>query len=271
MPNGKRNEEARIFKHTDSHGQANGAIVQQVTLKLNMRQKSLVTKKVALADLTLANLDNLVEPHRNKQLYDAIRENMRKKSEDKDNFISWKTFRKPLNPKKPFNKEGTRKKSPVVRTGTVIDKLSGIPIRDGIAKNDSMLRVDVFAKAGKFYLVPVYVHHRVTGLPNRAIVAHKDEEEWTPIDDSFNWCFSLHPNDLVRVTTRKSMTLGYYASVHRGTGNINLWAHDRNQAVGKEGFIEGIGVKTALKLEKFEVDVLGNIYLARPESRCGLA
>ena len=41
----------------------------------------------------------------------------------------------------------------------VIDKLSGIPIRGGIAKNDSMLRVDVFTKAGKFHLVPVYVHH----------------------------------------------------------------------------------------------------------------
>lgn len=28
-----------------------------------------------------------------------------------------------------------------------------------------MLRVDVFAKAGKFHLVPVYVHHRVRRLP----------------------------------------------------------------------------------------------------------
>jgi hypothetical protein len=50
------------------------------------------------------------------------------------------------------------------------NKQTGIPIRGGIAKNDSMLRVDVFTKAGKYHLVPVYVHHRVTGLPNRAIV-----------------------------------------------------------------------------------------------------
>lgn len=53
---------------------------------------------------------------------------------------------------------------PVVRTVTkVIDKLSGIPVRGGIAKNDSMLRADVFTKAGKFHLVPVYVHHAATG------------------------------------------------------------------------------------------------------------
>ena len=134
-----------------------------------------------------------------------------------------------------------------------------------------MLRVDVFTKAGKFYLVPVYVHHRVAGLPNRAIVQGKDEEEWTLIDESFDWCFSLHPNDLVRITQKKETFFGYYASTHRGTGAINIWAHDRNQTVGKDGSIEGIGVKTALKLEKFEVDVLGNIYPARPELRRGLA
>ena len=37
------------------------------------------------------------------------------------------------------------------------------------------------------------------------------------------------------------------------------------------GMIEGIGVKTALSLEKFHVDVLGNIYPAPPEKRRGLA
>ena len=135
-----------------------------------------------------------------------------------------------------------------------------------------MLRVDVFTKAGKFHLVPVYVHHRVTGLPNRAIVAFKDEEEWTLIDESFEFLFSLHPNDLVRIHQKgKQPILGYYASCHRGTGNLNVWAHDRSTVVGKDGMLEGIGVKTALTLEKFHVDTLGNIYPAPPEKRRGLA
>ncbi len=153
----------------------------------------------------------------------------------------------------------------------VIDKLSGIPIRGGIAKNDSMLRVDVFTKASKFHLVPVYVHHRVKGLPNRAIVAFKDEDEWTLIDDSFEFCFSLYPNDLIRVTLKKETSLGYYAGCDRSTGAISLWAHDRSQQVGKDGLIRGIGVKTALNVEKFNVDVLGNIYLAPLETRRDLA
>ena len=162
---------------------------------------------------------------------------------------------------------------PFVRSVKLVDKLTGIPVRGGIAKNDSMLRVDVFTKVGKFHLVPIYVHHKVAKeLPNRAIVAFKDEDEWTLIDDSFAFCFSLYPNNLVRVTQKgKTPILGYYSSCHRGTGNINIWTHDRNQNTGKGGQIEGIGVKTALSIEKFHVDVLGRVYPAPPEVRRGVA
>ena len=135
-----------------------------------------------------------------------------------------------------------------------------------------MLRVDVFSKAEKFHLIPIYVHHKVTGLPMHAIVQGKDESEWTFIDETFNFCFSLYPNDLVRMSQRgKTPILGYYSSCHRGTSNINMWSHDRNLTAGKDGIFEGIGVKTALSIEKFDVDVLGNIYPAKPELRNGLA
>ena len=135
-----------------------------------------------------------------------------------------------------------------------------------------MLRVDIFAKDGRFYLVPVYVHHATTKqLPNRAIVALKDEECWTLIDESFAFCFSLYPNDLVRVKLRSGTLQGYYAGCDRSTGAVNLWAHDRSQQIGKDGLIRGIGVKTALSLEKLHVDVLGSIYPAPPEKRRELA
>jgi len=231
-----------------------------------MREKGSVTQKVPLTSLTLKDLDKLIDPHRNARLYDAIRERL-----EAHNGKGNKAFPAD-NPLRKPDREGNPT-GPVVRTVTMlIDKLSGIPVRDGIAKNDTMLRVDVFTKAGKFHLVPVYVHHKVTGLPNRAIVAFKDEEEWTLIDDSFAWCFSLYPNDLVRIAQKgKSPILGYYASCHRGTGNLNIWAHDRSVSVGKDGMLEGIGVKTALSLEKLHVDTLGQIHPAKPEPRRGLA
>jgi CRISPR-associated endonuclease Csn1 len=224
-----------------------------------------VTQKVPLASLMLKDLESLVDPHRNEKLYAAIRARLEAHGGKGDKAFP------PGNPLRKPDRDGNPT-GPIVRTVTmVIDKLSGIPVRGGVVKNDTMLRVDVFAKGGKFHLVPVYVFHAVTSLPNRTIVAHRDEEEWPIIDDTFAFTFSLYPNDLVRVTQKSATFFGYYAGCDRGSGNVNLWAHDRNQRVGKDGLIRGIGVKTALMIEKFNVDVLGAIYPAPPEQRGGLA
>ena len=225
-----------------------------------------VTQKVALTGLTIKDLDSLIDPHRNEKLYAAIRKRLEEHGGKADKaFPTSNPLRKPDRDGKPTG--------PIVRTVTlVIDKLSGIGVRGGVAKNDTMLRVDVFTKAGKFHLVPLYVHHRVKVLPNRAIVQSADEGDWTVIDETFVWCFSLYPNDLIKVSQKgKSPITGYYGSCHRGTGAINIWSHDRNKGIGKAGMIESVGVKTAQSFEKFDVDVLGNIYPARAETRRGLA
>ena len=108
-------------------------------------------------------------------------------------------------------------------------------------------------------------------LPNRAIVAFKDEEEWTLIEDQdFDFLFSAYPNDFLRVALKQGDLAGYFSGCDRSTGNVGLWAHDRNASVGKDGFLR-TGVKTATTFEKFHVDVLGNIYPAPPEQRRGLA
>lgn len=246
----------------------NGGAVHKDTIYAQpegLRENGGVVQKVPLTSLTLKDLDKLADPHRNTKLYAAIRERLESHAGKAD---------KAFGPDKPFFKPGKdgQPSGPVVRTvKLVIDKLSGIPIRGGVAKNDSMIRVDVFTKAGKFHVVPVYVHHRVTGLPNRAVVAFKDEAEWTLIDESFAFLFSIYPNDLVRVTLKKEEQIGYYSGIDRSTGAINLWAQDRASAVGKDGLIRGIGVKTAVSIEKFNVNLLGHIYSAPLETRRGLA
>ena len=249
-----------------------------------------VTQKIAVTRLTLKDMDSLIDPHRNAKLYESIaawltkRDTNEKRAKEIEASLGRGKERRAMTaaekaeiellralPRKPTNDD---RQGPVVRTVTaVIDKLSGIPIRGGVAKNDSMLRVDVFTKVSKFHLVPVYVNHAVAKeLPNRAIVAFKDEDEWTLIDETFAFCFSIYPNDFLKITQKnKPVLMGYYSSCHRGTGSVNVWAHDRNIAIGKEGIIEGIGVKTALSLEKFNVDVLGNLYQAPKEERRGLA
>jgi len=251
-----------------------------------MKAAGTVTQKVRVTDLKPSDIDHLVEPHRNEKLYSALREWLKGKDQRekhaKEIEKAAKSDKRPLSPDEVAEIETLRalprkpdkhglSTGPVVRTVTMdIGKLSGIPIRGGIAKNDTMLRVDVFKKAGKFHLVPVYVHHRISGLPNRAIVAFKEEDEWTLIDEGFQFLFSIHPNDLIRVTLRDHVLQGYYSGCDRSTGNIGLWIHDRNHAVGKEGFIR-TGVKTSLNIEKFNVDVLGKSYPAPPEKRRELA
>jgi CRISPR-associated endonuclease Csn1 len=224
-----------------------------------------VTQKVPLRSLTLKDLDSLIDPERNKALYAAIRLRLESHGGKGD---------KAFPPDKPLLKPDRNGDAtgPIVRSvKIVIDKLSGIEVRGGIAKNDTMLRIDVYQKGNRYFLIPVYVHHKVKGLPARAIVAYKEESEWTAIDQSYAFVHSLHPNDLVRVTLANATHLGYFAGCDRSTGAITLWAHDRAKCVGKDGLIRGIGVKTALRLEKLHVDILGNTYMAPPENRRGLA
>ena len=247
----------------------NGGAVHKETIYAqpeSLKAQGGVIEKVLLTDLKAADLDNLVEPHRNERLYAAIRERLEAHGGKAD---------KAFGPGSPLHKpdKNGQPTGPIVRSVKLVrSKQSGIPIRGGLAKNDSMLRVDVFTKAGKFHLVPVYVQHRVTGLPDKAIVQAKDEKDWTLIDNSFAFMFSVYPNDFVRVQQKSKPVIdGYFSGCDRSTGNINLWTHDRATAIGVEGLIRGIGVKTALSVEKFNVDVLGRVYPAPPEVRRGLA
>ena len=258
-----------------------------------LKETGSVKQRVALSSLALkvADIDKfiekLVDPHRNAMLYEAIRDRLITYGGKGDKaFAANNLLRKP-------DKLGEQT-GPIVRSvNTLIDKLSGIEVRGGVAKNDTMLRVDVFQnkKDRKFHLVPVYVHHRVAGLPNRAIVQGKDEDAWTVMDDGFDFLFSLHANDLVRVVQRGNVeTIGYYRSCHSGTGNLNIAVHDRARYAlrssslayslknpGKDipndklGLIEGVGVKTAVSVKKFNVDTLGHAYASPLETRRDLA
>lgn len=227
----------------------------------HLESEESVTQKIPLSTLKLSDLAQLIDPHRNEKLYQAIEQQLRAHGGKPEKaFPVGHNFRKP-------DKDGNPT-GPIVRSVTkLINKQTGIPVRGGLAKNDTMLRVDVFQKAGKYFLVPVYVHHRVKGLPNKAIVAHKNEEEWQTIDDTFDFLFCLYPNDFVEIKLKNRIIRGYYAGTHRGTSGIALLVHDRNQFVGKAGRIEGIGVRSAISLTKYNVDVLGRTFLAKPEDR----
>jgi CRISPR-associated endonuclease Csn1 len=251
----------------------------------NLKTQGSVTQKVAVTDLKPSDVDKLIDPHRNEKLYAALREWLQKrderekrakeiekaaKGEKRELMEGEKAEIERLRalPRKP-DKNGSST-GPIVRTVTmIIDKLSGIPIRGGIAKNDTMLRVDVFRskKDGKFYLVPVYVHHRVKGLPNRAVVSKKSECQWTVMDDSYLFQFSLYPNDLFQLSIDREPFLGYFGGININDGGLKYFPHDRRDVDS----LRKKGVSGAESFGKLHVDVLGNIYPARKETRRDLA
>lgn len=157
----------------------------------------------------------------------------------------------------------------------------GLPVRDGIAANGSMIRIDVFyVEDDGYYFVPIYVADtKKESLPNKAVVAYKAYSEWKEMKDE-NFIFSLYPGDLVRIQSRKGIKLNlakggtgekeivrqegmyYYRAAGITVGAIQIETHDRRYLQ------PSLGIKTLQSIEKYQVDVLGNYYkVDLPEKR----
>jgi len=243
-----------------------------------------LVKKVALTSLKLDNdgeIKDYYRPSDDRLLYEAIKTRLLQHGNDPK-----KAFAEPLYKPKSDDTEG-----PFVRGVKILEKSTlNVSVHDGKgrADNDSMVRVDVFyvdGKGGGYYLVPIYVADTLKDeLPNRAIVAHKPYEQWEVMDDK-DFIFSLYPNDLILAKHKKVLPLNlnknnkvgtlpaklekqkeylYYKGTNIATGNITTINHDNSY------YFEG-GAKTLLALEKWQVDVLGNISQIGRETRKGFS
>ena len=227
-----------------------------------------VTQKVPLTSLTLKDIDRLADKHRNAKLYAAIRARLEAHGGKADKaFPATDPLRKPDRDGNPTG--------PVVRTVTmVIDKMSGIPVRGGVAKQDSLVMLSAFFKAGRYFLAPTYIADTV-----KKSHAMRTADGEVTIDESFTFLFDIHPGDLLRITLPgdKGVIQGYFCGYGGPPNpyNVTVRIHDRNKAAharaNDKGEIPSIGIKTAVKVEKLHVDLLGNTYLAPPEVRRGLA
>ena len=108
----------------------------------------------------------------------------------------------------------------------------------------------------------------------------KGYDFWKPMEAQ-HFLFSLYPGDLVRVVAKKPINmklknknakgelellrkewLGYYVGANIFTASIAISTHDRKYVR------DGIGVKTLLLLEKYQVDPLGSYQKVHlPEKR----
>lgn len=218
-----------------------------VTRKYESEEKTAVKCKLTDLKVNKATGDfDLFDRGHNESLYQTIKSHLNKFDNDPK-----KAFVKPLY---KFAKNG---QGPQIKSVKVWDVLkSGLPVREGKAANGDMVRVDVFTKAEKYYLVPIYIADTIKDvLPNRAIVQSKSEAAWPEMDETFTFCFSLYPNDFMRLTYKNEVVEGYYKTCDRSNNQIEFDYHDRNANLGKNG---KKGIKTVIKFEKLKVSTLGD-------------
>ena len=234
-----------------------------------------VIVKRALTDLKLKDgeIENYYNPESDRLLYEALKAALIAHGGDAKKAFA-DGFRKPKH-------DGTP--GPAVTKVKLMEPTTlNVPVHkgNGVADNDSMVRVDVFLSGGKYYLVPIYVADTLKPeLPNKAIVAYKPYALWPEMSDE-DFIFSLYPNDLLSVTHRTGIKLTiankgstlppsvegktfmlYYRSTCISTGAISAITHDNTYG------IPSLGVKTLEKLEKYTVDVLGEYHLVGKEVR----
>ncbi len=236
---------------------------------------SLIVKR-PLTDLKLekGEIKNYYRPDSDRLLYEALKARLAAFDGD-----GKKAFAEPF-----FKPRSDGTPGPLVKKVKLIEATTlnvAVHGGKGAADNGSMVRIDVFHVEGDgYYFVPIYVADTLKAkLPNQACVAFKPHEQWKPMEDK-DFLFSLYPNDLIRITHRRGIKLSlvnkesrlppnqecteaflYYAAANISTGAISVRTHDNTYQ------ISGLGIKTLGKLEKYTVDVLGEIHKVEQEPR----
>ena len=118
---------------------------------------SSVKQRVALSELTMNDLEKLVDPQRNVQLYGAIRKRLADYVAAGGKFT--KTGNKAFPRDKPLRKPDKYgvPNGPEVRAVQLLIQVTGLRVREGIAKHESLVKLSFFRKGGKFFPAPTYV------------------------------------------------------------------------------------------------------------------
>ena len=208
-------------------------------------QKSSV--RIPLSKLTPTKLEEVVEAHgRNKPLVDALRQRLLAYGDD-----PIKAFATPF-----FKPTAAGKVAPPVTSIRIIStQRTGIRLKNAVAELGEMIGIDIYRVPNGYFIDPKYPAHA------------SDRLSYKPPPEDAEYCFLLTKNDYVQVVIGSETYFGYFV-MYESDGRMTLRAHDQPQP-DKKYFRRS--VSAARLIQKFHVDILGNIYPAPPEVRHGLA
>ena len=241
-----------------------------------------VIKRVPLAKLHLVkdkegnySIDNYYNPESDKLLYNKLLSML-----IENNGNSKIAFKNPVYKPKSDGTDGA-----LVSKVKIKEKITlGVKLNkvNAIAGNGDMIRIDIFTKNGKYYTVPVYVKDAYAGvLPNKAATASKLYEEWTEIDNTYEFLFSLYKNDLVYIEHKSGLKLTktnsknkndtidfkkgflYYNSFNISNATATMFNIENSYEIG------GAGLTTLTCFKKCQADLFGNITFINKEKRQG--
>lgn len=263
-----------------------GAIHKETMYSTKLLDKTgMLVKTVPLSNLSLANRP---EPTRLKgDLYpDVCIDGYLKPNDDRKFYLMLKQMlvkdKDALKKVAVLYKKGKNGATgiPVRKVKVVEYNSNPVKVNGGAFANDKMYRIDIFKKQGKYYIVPVYLKdvyaHK---LPDKVMMIRKP---WVELDDTYEFQFSLYQNDLVKIEWGKqakfskvnknlasqkpdnielSDGLFYYNSCSISTASIKILTCDRCYS------IESVGVQNLANIQKYYVDIMGNVYKASIEKR----
>lgn len=231
--------------------------------KKSFKEDSFITKK-NLTDLKITDkvndMDSVYNYNSDRKLYDAIETRLREFDGDGKRAFQ-EVFRKPT-------KSG--KLGPVVRSIKVKAKQpfkDGIRLKNGIVAKNQIVRIDIYEKNKKYFVIPIYSCHLTIGIiPKKAVVAKKLEENWSEIDSTYKFKFSLFKNDLIEIKyDNKKGYFGYFDGFDINSAGLTIEEHDTSKQY------RGIGIKSGVCLfNKYDVDVLGRYHKVKDGAKNGI-
>ncbi|WP_044470241.1 type II CRISPR RNA-guided endonuclease Cas9 [Mannheimia massilioguelmaensis] len=217
--------------------------------KLDTTGKSI--KKEFLTDLTLKNLDNMMNKEREPELYQSLVEHFKKYGDKpKEKF---------------FKKGGTEVKS--IRICKTQNKFVDLGNKT-IADNGDIVRTDLFLKGKKYYFVNIYAWQVAEDILPR------ETTTGDLLDDSYIFQFSLFKNDVLEISHPEDENKSVFVYFIRPDDERRwiLKFHDNAKIPNIYGKKDETSIRLSIQgqkfIRKYQVDELGkNIRPCRPTKR----